>query len=73
MANWMPSLPRHSLLIREAPHHFSFFLFFKVLFIYLRERLSESPGWWKTRGGADSPLSREPNMGQGPKDPGIMT
>ena len=47
-----------------------FVLFFKILFIYLRERMQETEDELKERGnrrGTDSTLSREPNAGVNPR------
>ena len=45
-----------------------FFFFFKILFIYLRER-EHKQGWEEkgAEGEADSPLSREPDEGLDPR------
>ena len=54
-----------------VPHNFlNFFLFcfFKILFMYLRERKKQqSRGWAEGEGEADSLLSREPDSGLNPK------
>ena len=46
---------------------FYFTLFFKILFLYLRERDRESK---EGQGEAGSPLTRDPSMGPNPRTPG---
>ena len=51
-----------------------FFFFLKILFIYLRERVSAQAGEEaEGEGEVDSLLSREPDVGAWSQDPGIMT
>lgn len=56
---------------RQLPNLFShpgtliFRFFFKILFIYLRDSVSKRAG--EGEGEADSPLSREPDMGLNPR------
>ena len=47
--------------------------FYKILFIYLRERQHEWGGEAEAEGEADSLLSTELDVGPRSQDPGIMT